>query len=84
MTRIFPAFFDHHDAPAHWASALVNGDYSGLTDQDKQELRNFLERENLSAGSCVACSEHSFTGKFDGLLTELLEYTFDTRGGLSK
>ena len=84
MTRIFPAFFDHHDAPAHWASALVNGDYSGLTDQDKQELRNFLGRENLSAGSCVACSEHSFTGKFDGLLTELLEYTFDTRGGLSK
>ena len=80
MTRIFPAFFDHHDAPAHWASALVNGDYSGLTDQDKQELRNFLERENLSAGSCVSCSERSFLGKFDGLLTELLEYTFDTRG----
>ena len=79
MTRIFPAFFESYDAPAHWASALVNNDSSGLTDQDKQELRNFLERENLSAASCVSCSDHSFIGKFDGLLTELLEYIFDTR-----
>ena len=83
MTRIFPAFFESYDAPSRWASALVNNDSSGLTDQDKQELRNFLERENLSAGSCVSCSEHSFIGKFNGLLTELLEYTFDTRVGLS-
>lgn len=30
--------------PAYWACALINGDYTGLSDNEKQEIRNFLEQ----------------------------------------
>tara|TARA_R100000234_G_scaffold90965_1_gene59127 strand:- start:224 stop:508 length:285 start_codon:yes stop_codon:yes gene_type:complete len=29
--------------PNFWGSALVNGDYSGLTDEDELELNTFIE-----------------------------------------
>jgi hypothetical protein len=29
--------------PTHWASALVNDDYSGLTEEDERELKTFLD-----------------------------------------
>ena len=29
--------------PSFWGSALVNGDYSGLTDEDELELNRFIE-----------------------------------------
>lgn len=29
--------------PTHWASALVNDDYSGLTEEDEKELKTFLD-----------------------------------------
>ncbi|NDV80783.1 hypothetical protein [Bacteroides sp. 51] len=28
--------------PAHWASALINDDYSGYSDEDVNEIRQFL------------------------------------------
>jgi hypothetical protein len=31
--------------PAYYASALVNDDWSGLTDEDEKELRGWLETE---------------------------------------
>ena len=29
--------------PAHWASVLVNGDYSGLSDEDEVELSRWMD-----------------------------------------
>ena len=29
--------------PNFWASALINGDYSGLEDQDEKKLNDFIE-----------------------------------------
>ena len=29
--------------PDFWASALINGDYSGLTQQEESELKRFIE-----------------------------------------
>jgi hypothetical protein len=29
--------------PAYWACALINDDYTGLSDNEEQEIRNFLE-----------------------------------------
>ena len=29
--------------PDHWACPLIYGDYSGLTDQDEEELNNFVK-----------------------------------------
>ena len=33
--------------PAHWASALVNGDYSGLKEQDEEQLMRVIAGEGL-------------------------------------
>lgn len=30
--------------PVYWACALINDDYTGLSDNEKQEIRNFLKR----------------------------------------
>lgn len=30
--------------PVYWAYALINGDYTGLSDNEEQEIRNFLEQ----------------------------------------
>lgn len=60
--------------PAHWASALINADNSGLTDSEKLELNTWLE--DHKPGYCVDCSEESFFGRFGGMGCELLEYQF--------
>ena len=54
--------------PNFWCSALVNGDYSGLTQQEESELNRFIDhwQDDLDFG-CVdvpsdenACIESSF------------------------
>lgn len=30
--------------PTYWACALINGDYTGLSDEEKKEINNFLEQ----------------------------------------
>lgn len=30
--------------PVYWACALINDDYTGLSDNEEQEIRNFLEQ----------------------------------------
>lgn len=30
--------------PVYWAGALVNGDYTGLSDEEEQKIDNFLEQ----------------------------------------
>lgn len=30
--------------PVYWACALINDDYTGLSDNEEQEIRNFLKR----------------------------------------
>jgi len=44
--------------PAHWASALINGDESGLEDSDIKELNEWEERKH--PGYCVDVSEAFF------------------------
>ena len=61
--------------PAHWASALINGDYSGCTDSEEKEINSFLA-DNLQYDGCLDCSEYSELRQYNGLLTDCLEYTF--------
>lgn len=64
---------------AHWASYFVNGDDSGLESADKADadewfdalLREHPLAENVTV---VDCGE-SFTARFDGLLSDVTEYT---------
>lgn len=76
--------------PAFWASALVNGDTSGLTDEDETAMNTWLEAEPQLA-NCLGCSDEAqFTKVHDAyglvLACDCLEFTFalkDQTGGKS-
>jgi hypothetical protein len=40
--------------PAHWASALINGDFTGLEDDDERQLMAVMTGEDLPGP--VSCS----------------------------
>ena len=77
-TKISPYTFE---APSYWASYLINGDYSGLEPSERAACDSFLRSEGLPAP--VECSDESYIGRFNGLQTELLEYTslIEKKGG---
>lgn len=63
--------------PAHWASALINGDTSGMTDDEEREMDQWLD--SASPGWCVACSDETFfsrTTDAGTLAGDCLEFTF--------
>lgn len=62
-------------APAAWASAIVNHDYSGLSKEETATLNNWLLDNGLSFVDCLDCSEE-YTGRFNGLLCTVTDYTF--------
>lgn len=64
--------------PEFWASYLINGDVSGMEDEEQEEIDAFLKNENL--GFCLSCSEYpEFTWRNDAnnLGGNCLEYTFE-------
>jgi hypothetical protein len=44
--------------PSYWASALINGDYSGMEDGEEKILNEWIKR--VKPGYCVGCSEESW------------------------
>jgi len=62
-------------APALWASAMVNMDYSGLTKEDTAELNNWLLDNGLSFVDCLNCSDE-YISRFDGQLCNVCDYTY--------
>lgn len=67
------------DLYSNWASYLVNGDASGLQDNEEREIEAFLEREELDGWTCadVSSNEH-FKHRPDcgGLAGTVSRYTF--------
>ena len=66
--------------PAHWASALINGDYTGLDDSEEEELNDWLEA-NPEYGNPTSCSDYpEFKNKHDAsdfaLPADCLEFTY--------
>lgn len=69
--------FTAYKLPAHWASALINGDASGLSDD--QALAQWLD--DVKPGYCVSCDgEPEFTRWHDAreyaLAGDCLTFTF--------
>lgn len=71
--------------PAYWASYLVNGDGSGLEDEEITEIDAWCERERHRIGAefdtfvCVDCSEESEFSWHNDATTmggDVLDYTF--------
>ncbi len=44
--------------PAHWAPCLINRDASGITDEEDNQISDWLE-SNPEIGSCLSCTEES-------------------------
>lgn len=69
--------FVEYTLPAYWACALINGDESGMDDDEVKEMDAWLKHEK--PGHCVNCSEESFFA-WDNDATDLggdcLVYTF--------
>lgn len=60
--------------PAHWASALINDDWSGLEYAAPDEAAKAKAWQMESGLSVLSCGEQQFVARFDGVLTECLEY----------
>jgi len=65
--------------PEFWASPLISGDYSGLSDEDDKALDAWLAAND--PGYCIGCSEESeFAWKHDAskyvLACDCLTFTF--------
>ena len=61
--------------PAHYACPLINGDFSGCTDSDEKEIKQWL-KDNPHYGSCHGCTDYTELAMFEGLLTECLDFDF--------
>ena len=72
MTRITTI-----DLPAHWASALINGDTSGIA-RFNGDLAEFNEwaGQNPELLRPVSCSDEPFIGLWRGLICEMLTYSY--------
>jgi len=65
--------FKHHieTLPAHWGSALINGDYSGYTDQDIQDIK-----QTTNGLPSPVSVDNPYIGRYNGLLCEVADYLF--------
>jgi len=53
-----------YNLPDFWASAIINDDWSGLSDEESNQLRNFLESEDLGDGHWNIEDQEAFFMKF--------------------
>jgi hypothetical protein len=67
--------------PASWASALINDDWSGLEYGDPDEAARAKAWQMESELRVLSCGEEQFVARFEGLLTECLEYYCAPRRG---
>ena len=74
---------DHIDLPAFLASALINGDISGLEDRDTSLLEEIHQWLRVNHWRIVGCADESQLGQWRGLvyvqappmLCDMLTYT---------
>ena len=69
--------FTEYVLPAHWASALINGDDSGMEEEEIEEMDQWLK--HIKPAFCVACSDEiEFRHRCDAdvLACDCLTYTF--------
>lgn len=66
--------------PAHWAPALINSDFSGMEEEDKEALMRVIAGEQLP--DPIACGDEPEFRKchdaqpYGVLACDCLEYTF--------
>jgi len=77
---------EYFDLPDHWASALVNGDISGMDDDDEKALNDFTDDMVAQYGKCWCIDVMDLNGdfrryhdatRFGVLACNVSTYTFD-------
>jgi hypothetical protein len=61
--------------PEYLASYLINGDHSGLTDQEVTEIDQFLDREKVYFVSCTDDPYFAHRNDLNSLGSTVIEYT---------
>lgn len=51
--------------PSHWASYLVNGDASGLSDGERKQCEKTVARHGRTVGQCASCGDEYFARDSD-------------------
>lgn len=72
------------EAPEHWACALINGDFSGMTENEIGHMHCYLENELPADYAIVSCADESrftwsyrlYGGEANG--GHVLQYTYLT------
>lgn len=70
----------NYTLPEYWASYLINGDASGMEDNEQSEIDEFLKNENL--GFCLSCSDESefkWRNDANNLGGNCLDYVFEQK-----
>ena len=62
---------EHISAPAYWASALINRDFSSLDESEHKQVLCFINQH----GESVACGEE-YIGHWEGVICQLCDYAF--------
>ena len=76
---------EYYELPAYWASALINGDESGLTEEDEKPFDNFVHYMIAVHGQCwcVDVEEESYfswshdASRFGALAGDVAMFCFD-------
>ena len=61
---------------SHWASALINNDFSGLDQDDIDDLQDWLAFEGVENADCVDAVEIGFVRDVNGIGGDASEFTF--------
>lgn len=78
-------FLKHtYTLPSYWAPALMNGDYTGLSDEEVSEVNDCIEWicSHLGWAECVNVSEEEWfatSNDWDSTAGDVMEYTFITK-----
>jgi hypothetical protein len=63
------------DLPAYWVSALVNGDYSGITDAFMVlAIHSWLDTNPLV--NVISCNDVPYIGRYRGVMCDMLTYSY--------
>lgn len=77
---------EYFDLPSHWASALVNGDETGLEHEDERALGRFVDWMVAEYGAChclasieddVGFARHHDATRFGVLACDVSTFAFD-------
>lgn len=67
-------------APAAWAFALVNDEWSGLSMSEHMAVTAWCRSEGIQGKTIVSMVSEPFTDRFNGQITMCVEYEFDADG----